>query len=150
MTNALYNSFKLKLAQAGINLSTDTLNIALLTSAYTPNIDTDTYFGDINSREASGTNYTAGGQALTTQALTNDLTNNRTYLTADNPHWDSSTITARYAVFYKNTGNPATSPLIGYITFLDGNGNPADKSTNGDSFYITLAAGSAGGLFDLT
>src|SRR6185312_17171162 len=114
MTNALYNSFKLKLAQAGINLGTATLKVALLSNGYTPNIDTDVFFSDVSSHEVTGTGYTAGGKALTTQAVTEDTGNDRAYLSADNTHWDSSTITARYAVLYNDTGNASTSPLIGY------------------------------------
>ena len=49
---------------------------------------------------------------------------------ADDATWDPSTITARGAVIYKDTGVPTTSPLIAYIDFA------SDKSSSGDRFKI--------------
>lgn len=137
MTNALYNTLKTALMKAGVNLATDTIKVALIKSTYTPNIDTDTFFGDINSNEVPATGgYTAGGVTLTSPTVTEDTANDRAVFDAADSQWPSSTITARYAALYKSTGNNATSQLIGYITFLDAGGSPADKSTNGDTFYI--------------
>jgi hypothetical protein len=49
---------------------------------------------------------------------------------ADDVVWTSSTITARGAVLYKDTGTPSTSPLICYIDF------GSNKSSNGADFTI--------------
>lgn len=46
------------------DLSTDSVNVALLGSGYTPNFDADAYWSDISSHEISGTGYTAGGIAV--------------------------------------------------------------------------------------
>lgn len=142
----LYNAFKgTQLGGSNIiNLTTDTIKVALTTSSYSPNIDTDDFFNDITN-EVSGTGYTAGGATLTTKSITVDTTNDRAYLDADDTSWPSSTITnARYAVIYKSTGVASTSPLIGYIDF---GGN---KSTSGDTFLIQWAAPASGAILYLS
>jgi hypothetical protein len=57
-----------------------------------------------------------------------------TQIDAADPSWPSSTITARYAVGYKDTGTPSTSPLLCLGDF------GADKSTENGTFQITFAA----------
>jgi len=63
----------------------------LVLDAYTPNFDTHDFRDDVTANEASGTNYTAGGIALTTTDLTIS-SGVLTYDTAD-PSWATSTIT---------------------------------------------------------
>ena len=101
----------------GVNLATDNIYVALVTSSYTPNIGTDTYWSTPQAYEVTGAGYTAGGLILTGQSVTQDNTNNRAVFTAGNTTWTSSTVTARYAVIYKNTGTAGTSPLIAYVDF---------------------------------
>lgn len=84
---------------------------ALYTAAYTPNKDTDEFRAGL-SGEASGTGYTAGGQAVTV-SVADDAANDRVNVTFSSPlTWPSSSITARYLVIYKDTGNAATDPLF--------------------------------------
>ena len=119
-TATVYNSYKTKLldSSTNIDLSSDTIKLALVTSSYTPNIDTHDFWDDVSANEASGTGYTAGGQALANKAVTTDTTNDKGKFDADDVTWTiSSALTARYAVLYKSTGTASTSPLIGYIDF---------------------------------
>ena len=53
-----------------IDYLSDTINIALLTNAYTPNYATHAFFSDVVANEASGTGYSAGGTTLGTKTLT--------------------------------------------------------------------------------
>lgn len=141
MASALYNAFKKKLLDgSNINLATDTIKVALCTSSYVPNIDSHANFSDITN-EVSGTGYTAGGATLGSQTVTQDNTNDDAAFDAADTTWPSSTITARFAVIYKSTGTPSTSPLIGYVDF------GADKATNGDTFDIQW---DAAGILKLT
>lgn len=120
VTATVYNSYKAKLLDSStkISLPTDTIKLALVTSSYTPNIDTHDFWDDVSANEASGTGYTAGGSTLTTPAVTTDTTNDKGKFTADTVSWTiSSSLTARYAVLYKSTGTASTSPLIAYIDF---------------------------------
>ena len=44
MADALVNNFKVIIMNGGLDLDTDTIHVALITSSWTPNIDTDVYF----------------------------------------------------------------------------------------------------------
>lgn len=129
MADVIFNSFKVKVSDGNIDLNTDTIKVALVTSSYTPDQDAHDFFDDVTN-EVIGTGYTAGGATLANAAVTQDNTNNRAKFDADDVVWSSSTLTARGAIIYKDTGNAATSPLICYIDF------GSDKSSSGSNFTI--------------
>jgi hypothetical protein len=64
-----YGNFLVKALNKTINLASDALKVELLTSTYTPNLDTHTFQSDLTN-EVSGTGYTAGGAALGSPAVT--------------------------------------------------------------------------------
>ena len=117
-TATLYNNYKLKLFDSStkIDLSSDTIKLAAVTSSYTPNIDTHDFWDDVSANEASGTGYTAGGATLANKSAAVVTASDLAKFDADDVTWTiSSAFSARYLVLYKSTGNSATSPLIGYI-----------------------------------
>lgn len=119
-----------------------TIKMALCTDSYTPDQDTHDFFNDVtNEVSASGTGYTSGGATLTLSDPTYDASTNECRLDCDNVTWSSSTITARYAVVYRDTGTASTSPLIGYIDFGE------NKISSAGNFTVTIAAT---GLFKIT
>lgn len=129
MADVIYNSFKKKIMDGSIDLDTDTIKVALVTSSYTPDQDLHDFFDDVTN-EVSGTGYSAGGASLANKAVTQDNTNNKGVFDADDVTWSTSTITARGAVLYKSTGTASTSALICYIDF------GSDKSSAGGNFTI--------------
>jgi hypothetical protein len=129
MADVIYNSFKVKIADGNIDLNSDTIKVALVTSGYTPDQDAHDFFNDVTN-EVSGTGYSAGGETLANATMTQDNTNNRGKFDADDVTWATSTITARGAVIYKSTGTASTSPLIAYIDF------GSDKSSSASNFTI--------------
>lgn len=133
MASVIYNSYKLKMIDNStkIDLSSDTIKVALVTSTYSPNIDTHDFFDDITN-EVSGTGYTAGGATLASKTTTQDSTDDEAVFDAVDATWASSSITARGAVVYKSTGTASTSPLICYIDF------GANKTSDGGTFTITF------------
>lgn len=133
MANAVYNSFKKNIMNGSIDLDTDTIKVALVTSSYSPNIDTHEDMADVTN-EVTGTGYSAGGATLANKAVTANTTSDKGVFDADDPSWANSTITARGAVIYKSTGVAANDLLIGYIDF------GSDKSSSGGTFTITLDA----------
>lgn len=133
MADVIYNNAKKFLIDGTIDLDTDTIKVALVTSSYTVDIDTHDYFDDITN-EVSGTGYTAGGATLASKTLTVDTTNDRCKFDAADVSWDPSTITARAAILYKSTGTASTSPLIAYFDFA------SDKSSSNAEFTITWHA----------
>jgi hypothetical protein len=132
MADMIFNNFKKNIMNGTINLASDTIQVGLVTSAYTPNQDTHEFWSSVTN-EVTGTGYTAvgaSGKALTTKAVTEDTTNDRGVFDADDVTWATSTITARAAVLVKWTGSAATSPLIAYIDF------GSDKSSSSGDFTI--------------
>jgi hypothetical protein len=113
-----------------MDLSSDTLKVALFTSSIDPETNRDVYekYADISANEVVGTGYTAGGVTLTNVTLALDTTNHIITLTADDPAWESSTITARYAVIYD--ASTADNLLIAFSDFGE------DKSTGAIQFKI--------------
>lgn len=116
MVSLLYNQLKADMLQADVDFENDTIKVALLTDANTPSADHD-FFSDVSANEVSGTGYTARGATLASETVTQDETNDRDVFGAADVSWASSSIMARYAVVYKDTGMAGTSPLIALIDF---------------------------------
>lgn len=133
MANVIYNSFKQNIANGGIDLDTDTIKVALVTSSYSADQDNHDNFDDVTG-EVSGTGYTAGGATLANKTVTLNTTTDRAIFDADNVSWAASSITARGAVVYKSTGTASTSRLICYIDFGE------DKTSSSGTFTISWSA----------
>jgi len=132
MPSKLYGNFLAKSLNKEVDWDSDTIKVALLSSSYTPNQDTHDYFDDVSTYEVSGTGYTTGGNTLASKTLTYDGTNNVIILDAADTTWGSSTITARYAVVYDDSGATAgAKALIGYVDF------GSDQSSTNGNFTIT-------------
>jgi len=153
-TFTLYNSFKKYLLDGTIDLDTDTIKVALVTSAYTP-LATHDVLADVMASPdpevvaiASPSNgYTDGGAALSGAAVTHTDSPSTAKFDASDLTWTSLTATFRYGIVYaeKSVGSPAiVNPLIGYILFND---TPADVDVSGVDFTIQW---SASGIVTLT
>jgi len=116
------------LLTGGIDLDTDTLKLALVTSSYTPNVAHDEW-ADVSGNEvATGAGYTTGGATMTSPTATNSTVD------YDDVTWASLTKTFRYAVCYKSgSGGGLTNPLLFYI-LLDS--TPADVISTGSNYTI--------------
>lgn len=136
MASKLYGQFLSQALNKEIDWDTDTIKVALLTNAYTPDQDAHNYFDDVSTYEVSGaTGYTSGGASLTNKTNTYTGSTNTIVLDADDTTWSSSTITARYAVIYDaSPSTNATRPLIGYVDF------GSDQSSSNGNFTITWDA----------
>lgn len=134
MPDVIFNSFKKELLEADIDLLVDTIKVMLVTSGYMPNQDTHDFIDDVSSNEVSGTGYSAGGETLASKTVTQDDTDDEGVFDADDVTWADSTITARGAVLYKDTGTPSTSPVICYADFTE------DKTSENGDFLITWNA----------
>lgn len=133
MPSKLYGEFIKQSFNKEIDWDSDTIKVALLTNAYTPDQDAHNYFDDVSTHEVTGaTGYTAGGNTLANKTNTYNSGTNVIVLDADDTTWASSTITARYAVIYDATpATAATRPLIGYVDF------GSDQSSSNGNFTIT-------------
>jgi len=130
MADVIYNSFKRDIMNGSIDLDTDTINLLLVTSTYTPDQDAHTKHSDVTN-EVTGGGYSAGGSALAGKAVTVDNTDNEGVFDANDVTWSTSTITARGGVLYKNRGTSTLDELIAYIDF------GADKISSGGDFTVS-------------
>jgi hypothetical protein len=108
---------------AVIDFDTDVIKVMLTTVAYVPNIANHVYAISVTS-EVVGTNYTTGGSQLTAPTLQENL--GVVTFDANDVDWLvslSGFTDARFAVLYKDTGLPSSSPLIGYIDLGSNVGN---------------------------
>lgn len=128
MASAVYNSAKTGFLKGDIDLDAP-CNVALVTSTYTPNIDTHDFFNDVTN-EVAGSGYVAGGITLSSTTVILDTTGDEAEFDAADITWATSTLTARGAVLYRNTGTAATSPLIAYFDF------GSDQTSSAGNFTI--------------
>ncbi len=134
MADLIPNAFKKNIMNGTIDLDTDTVKVMLLTSSHTQNSDTQEFIDDVSANEVSGTGYTAGGETIANTAVTQDNTDDEGVWDGDDVTWSSSTITARYAAIYSDTGTPGTSAIIAILDFA------SDQSSSAGDFTIQWGA----------
>ena len=133
MASKLYNNYKVKVGEMDWNDNvTPTFKIMLVDDTYIDDIDNHLTKADIDALgdEVTGTNYVAGGAELLNRAVNVDNTNDWAKFDADDVTWVNSTITARGAIVYLDTGVASTSILVAYIDFI------SNKITSGGDFVI--------------
>jgi hypothetical protein len=129
--------------QLAIDLDLETHKIALFNNTLTPNFSTDTAYGvaPYNANEVSGTNWAAGGVAITGTNIAESPTGTIRWDATDVSVASTTLSNARGGLIYADAlaGNNA----IVFINFVN------DYSTTNGTFAITWAAG---GIFtiDLT
>jgi hypothetical protein len=132
-TGFVFNSVIRDEAIGGVNYSSDTFKCLLLTSSATPNKDTWTRRNNITN-EVTGAGYTAGGVTVTVSVGSVDTTNDRVDISLGTAEWTASTLTARYAVYYKARGGASSADeLIAVVDFGQ------DVSTINDTFSLTAS-----------
>ena len=131
----------------GSSIAADTFKIALFTNS--SSIDADTT-GYSTSNEVSGTNYTAGGEALSSATIglaDNSSSVPTAFIDVADVTWSSATITdARGALIYNftlaNAGTAGTTthaakPSVCVINF------GGDSSSSAGNFTVTMPANDA-------
>ena len=130
----LTNSFKQEMLQAGQNLATDTLKMALytafsdigpLTTAYTV------------TNEVTGTGYTAGGVVMTGVTISTQTTGSdagTVYVDFNNVSWPGANFTARGALIYNVTQGNASVAVLDF---------GSDKTFTSVSNTVTMPANTA-------
>lgn len=127
MANALYGKGKEKLLSGAIDLTTATINAAILSSAYSPNLSTDEFWSTI-SANVLDTPVVLGSKTVTLGVFdAADITFAAV----------ASGSTAKAIVLYKDTGLSSSSPLIAYIDTLTG----FPLATNGGDIQVIWDSG---------
>jgi hypothetical protein len=110
----LTNSFKQEMLQAGQNLATDTLKMALYTAFSDIGPLTTVY---TTSNEVTGTGYTAGGVTITGVTITTDTTGpnaGTVYVDFNNVAWPGASFVARGALIYNVTRSNKTVAVLDF------------------------------------
>ena len=130
----LTNSFKQDMLQAGQNIITDTLKMALYTAFSDIGQLTTVY---TTTNEVTGTGYTAGGVVVTGATLSTQTTGpdaGTVYVNFDNVSWPGANFIARGALIYNVTqGNKS-------VAVLDFG---SDKTFSSTSNTVTMPANTA-------
>ena len=128
ISQTLTNAFLQDCLDGAQNLGNggNTLKIALYTSSASMGATSSAYSA---TNEVSGTGYTAGGVALSSQAVAYDSTNQVAYFDAADPSWSSATITARGALIYNNTKSNASIAVLDF---------GSDYSSSNGTFQVQL------------
>ena len=134
--NFMCTTFKKELLYGVHDFKGDTMKIALYTNSASFNASTTAF---TTSNEASGTNYTSGGNTLT---KVDPTVSGTTALTDfSDTTWSSSTITARGALIYNSTPNTTSlsvsNPTIIVLDF------GSDKTASSGDFTVVFPAADA-------
>jgi hypothetical protein len=127
----LTNSFKQEMLQAGQNLLTDTLYMALYTAFSDIGPLTTEYTA---TNEVSGTGYTAGGAQVTGATLKTDTQTGVVYVNFDNVSWPGANFIARGALIYNVTKDNKSVAVLDF---------GSDKTFNLVNNTVTMPVNSA-------
>jgi len=129
MANVVPYSFGTELFSGTHNFSSggNTFKLALYTANPYTTASTAYSSGAANQVSASGTNYTTGGNTLTSQAVSNQ--NNVATVDFADTFWSSATFTAAFGVIYNNTQSDKL------VVVLDFGGS---KSASNGTFTISF------------
>lgn len=104
---AIYNNFKEQILLGQLDLGADSpadeIKVMLVTG-HTPDIDNHVGYSDVSADEVSGAGYTAGGEILTGQDVTQDNVNDRAAFDAGDVIWPGLDAgTPSHAIMYDNS-----------------------------------------------
>ena len=132
ITQAMCTSFKEECFKEGHQMATDTIKIALFTSSASMGASTTAYS---TSNEISGTGYSAGGVALTSQVVSTSSTT--AYFDAADPSWTSASFTANGAIIYNSTNSDKAIAVLAF---------GGDFTVAGGTFKIIFPAAGASAI----
>ena len=127
----LTNSFKQEMLQAGQNLATDTLRMALYTAFSDIGPLTTVY---TTTNEVTGTGYTAGGVAVTGATITTDVQTGTVYVDFNNVSWPGANFVARGALIYNVTRSNKSVAVLDF---------GSDKTFTSTNNTVTMPVNSA-------
>tara|TARA_R100001460_G_scaffold29353_4_gene58443 strand:+ start:358 stop:783 length:426 start_codon:yes stop_codon:yes gene_type:complete len=133
ITSAIANSFKQEVLVEGHNLTNgaDSIKLALFTSSATMGAGTTAFS---TSQEASGTNYSSGGSALTN--VTPALSGSTAVVDFADLTFSTATVTARGCLIYNSTNSNKA------ICSIDFGG---DKTSTAGDFTVVFPSPTATG-----
>lgn len=152
ITTSICNSFLRELLLGEHDLDTDTIKMALIKPSMSGTYNDETAnYSDVtdNSDEATGTNYTAGGQNLggiTISSVSDTNLGNRAFVDIDDEVFSNVTTSARGCIIYNTSTTPANKAIAVFdfgstisATAGDLTVTMPGTGTNGDAAVIRIA-----------
>jgi len=130
-TTCLTNNFRKHILNGSINLSSDTIKMALY-SGQSHDQNTGAY---TTTGQVSGSGYSAGGATMSGASQTTDTTNHVSFYDWNDVSWSSSTITADSCLVYSDTVSSPTADVSIYVGDFGGS-----KSSSSGTFSVVLPA----------
>ena len=131
ISQSMCTSFKVQLFGGEHDLDTDTIKMALYTSSASLDAATTAYTTS-NEVSSSGTNYTAGGNTLTSPVITSSGTT--AYVDFADSTWSNASFTARGALIYNAS---KSNKAIAVLDF------GADKTATAGDFVVQMPTADA-------
>jgi hypothetical protein len=131
----LTNSFKQEMLQAGQNLATDTLKMALYTAFSDIGPETTVY--TTTNELPTGNGYTAGGETMTGVTISTQTTGpnaGTVYVNFADVSWPGANFIARGALIYNETQGNASVAVLDF---------GSDKTFTSTSNTVTMPANTA-------
>ena len=131
----LTDSFKQEMLQAGQNLATDTLKMALYTAFADIGQLTTVYTTD--NEVATGNGYAAGGETMTGVTISTQTTGpnaGTVYVNFNNVSWSGANFVARGALIYNTTRSNKTVAVLDF---------GSDKTFTSTNNTVTMPANTA-------
>ena len=128
----LTNSFKQEMLQAGQNLATDTLRMALYTALSDIGPLTTVYA--TTNELPTGNGYTAGGVVMTGATITTDVQTGTVFVDFADVSWPGANFTARGALIYNVTRSNKSVAVLDF---------GSDKTFTSSNNTVTMPANTA-------
>ena len=99
------------------------IKVALMDSSYTPSQTANDFWNDVSAYDTDAvqavTGYAAGGKTFSAATTLYNTAGSGKTITFDAPDivWTTATLSASFAVLYKDSGTTSTSPLLAYLDF---------------------------------
>ena len=147
ITTSICNSFLGELLKGEHDLDSHTIKMALIKPSMsgTYNDETTNYTNVTdNSDEASGTNYSAGGQQLDSVTVTTSQTGNRAFVDIADEVFSNVTCSARGCIIYNSSASNKAIAVFDFGSTISATAGdltvtmPA-TGTNGDAAVIRIA-----------
>ena len=140
----VYSNAAEEVNNGSFNLTSNTLVMCMLTTAYTPAPNTDSTWNNCSTYEvATGSGYTQGGVVLSGQSVS--LTSATVTFTCTSPSWTTFAATFRFLVIARRAGGSLASTDL-LLCYCDATGG--GSITGGGGTFTVAISGS--GIFTTT